>query len=154
MNAIIRRSPTRALTMVRPFYRPLSLMNEIEMLAREIWDSWQPVVTPTSFIPRLDIYEEKDELVVKAELPGVRKQDLDISLEGDILTLKAEKKSEEVAEDATHYIRERHSGQYSRSVSLPFYVDADKVSATFKNGLLAIRLPKAEEAKSRHIEVR
>ena len=153
MNAIIKRGPTGALTMVRPFYRPFGLMDEVERMARDIWDSWRPVAS-TSFMPRLDIYEEKDELVIKAELPGVRKQDLDINLEGDILTIKAEKKSEEIAEDATYYSRERHFGQFSRSISLPFYVDADKISATFKSGILAIRLPKAEEAKSRHVEVK
>ena len=71
-----------------------------------------------------------------------------------MLTIKAEKKQEEVVEETTYYARERSFGQYSRSISLPFHVDADKTSATFKNGLLEIRLPKAEESKSKHIEVK
>ncbi|MFC2003243.1 Hsp20/alpha crystallin family protein [Chloroflexota bacterium] len=99
------------------------------------------------------MYKEKDELVLKAELPGIKKGDLDIILEADMLTIRAEKKQEEVAEDATHYACERYFGQYTRTVSLPFHVDADKTSATLRNGLLQIRLPKAEEAKSKHIEV-
>lgn len=148
MTAIIRRSPNRTLTI----YRPMSLLDDVERLARGIWESW-PVTFRTSFMPRLDMYEEKDELVVKTELPGIKKSDLDISLEDDVLTIKAEKKQEEVAEEATYYACERSFGEYSRTVSLPFHVDADRVSATLKNGLLKIRLPKAEEAKSKHIEV-
>jgi len=154
LTAMIRRRPGRALTALAPFYHPLSLIDEIEGLAREAWDSWRPFVLRNSFIPYLDMYEEKDELVVKTELTGVKKEDLDISLEGDVLTIKAEKKPEEAAEDARKYTSERWFGQYSRSLSLPFHVDADKASATFENGLLEIRFPKAEEAKARHIEVK
>ena len=64
MTAIIRRNPTRGLTVMRPFYRPASLTEEIETLMRENWDSWQPTAFRTSLVPRLDMHEEKDELVV------------------------------------------------------------------------------------------
>ena len=87
MTAIIRRGPARALVVRGPF----RLLDEFDSLARELWDSWKPVVFRTHFSPTLDMYEEKDELVVKAELPGVQKEGLDISLEGDILLIKAEK---------------------------------------------------------------
>ena len=151
MNAIIRRSPGRAV--VTPFYRPTRLTEDLEAMAREMWDSWRPVPFSTGLIHGVDIYREKDDLVVKAEFPGVKKKDLDISLEDDVLTIKSEKKREEVAEDATYYARERKFGEYTRSMSLPFHVDADRISATFKNGLLEIRLPKAEEAESKHIDI-
>ena len=154
MAAIIRRRPGRDLTTLAPFYHPLSLIGEIEELAREAWDSWHPFVLRNSFIPYLDMYEEKDELVVKTELTGVKKEDLDISLESDRLTIRAEKKSEEAGEDAKKYTSERWFGQYSRSLSLPFHVDADKASATFENGLLEIRFPRAEETKTKRIEVK
>jgi len=154
MTAIIRRNPNRMLTLVEPFYRPSRLIEEVEALAREIFDSRRPLAFSTGLLPNLDIYQEKDELVVRAELPGVKEKDFDISLEDDVLTIKAEKKEEEVAEEATYYACERHFGRFSRSVSLPFHVDADKSSAIFKDGLLEIRLPKAEEAKGRHIEVK
>lgn len=153
MVALIRRSPSRALTLVEPFYRPMSLLDEVERLAREMWDSW-PVLFRTSFTPNMDMYEEENTLVVKAEFPGVKKEDLDISLEGDVLTIKAEKKQEELAKDTPYYACERYFGRYARSMSLPFHVDAEKVSASFKDGLLEIRLPKAEEAKSKHIDVK
>jgi HSP20 family protein len=97
--------------------------------------------------------EEKDQLVIKTELPGIDKNDLDISLEGDRLTIKAEKK-EEITEEATHHIRERYYGRYFRSVTLPYPVKADNISATFDNGVLELRLPKAEEVKAKKIEIK
>ncbi|MDP2730958.1 MAG: Hsp20/alpha crystallin family protein [Dehalococcoidales bacterium] len=155
MTAItVRRSPSQALTVREPFYRPMSLLDEIERYAGDIWETWPPVVYRTHMHPRLNMFEEKDELVMRAELPGIHKEGIEISLESDCLTIKAEKKQEEVSEDATYYTCERCFGTYSRSVSLPFPIDGDRVSATFENGLLEIRLPKAEEAKARHIEVK
>lgn len=144
MTALIRTSP-----------RTVTLMDELDRMTEELWEGWRPVVTlRTDFMPRVEMYEEKDELVVKAELPGVRKEDLDISINGDVLSLKAEKKQEKVAEEAGYYLCERSFGQYSRSVSLPFAIDTGKTSATFENGILEIRLAKAEEAKPKQIEVK
>jgi HSP20 family protein len=153
MTAIIRRSPTRTLTVFEPVYRPFNLLEEAEAMAREMFGSWRPFFG-TGLPHSLDVYREKDDLVVKAELPGIKKKDLDISLEDDVLTIKAEKKKEEVAEDADHYVSERHFGHYSRTIGLPFHVDAEKISATFKNGLLEMRLPKAEEAETKRIEIK
>ncbi len=150
----VRRSPSRALTVMEPIYRPMSLLEDIGRFASDIWESWTPVVYGTHMHPRLDMFELKDELVMRAELPGIRKEDIDISLENGCLNIKAEKKQEEIPENATYYTCERCFGQYSRSVSLPFNVDADKISAIFENGMLEIRLPKAEEAKAKHIEVK
>jgi len=99
------------------------------------------------------MYEEKDGLVIKTELPGIGEKDLEVTLEGDILTIKAEKK-EEATEDVTHHTRERYYGRYFRSMSLPYHVDADKISATFENGVLALRLPKAEQTEAKRIEVK
>ena len=145
MTALIRTSPGRALT----------LMEELERMTEELWEGWRPVLAlRTEFMPRMEMYEEKDGLVIRTELPGVRKEDLNISIIGDMLTLKAEKKQEEVTEDRDYYLCERSFGQYSRSVSLPFAVDTGKVAATLENGLLEIRLSKAEEAKAKQIEVK
>ena len=136
-----------------PFYRPLSLIDEMDTLAREMWDNWKPFRFGDSLVPHTDIYEEKDQLVMKTELPGIDKKDLDITLEGDRLTIKAEKK-EEVKEDATHHTRERYYGQYFRSVTLPYRVKEDKITATFNNGVLELRLSKAEEVKTKKIEIK
>lgn len=150
----VRRTPNRALTMAEPFYRPMSLLDDIERFVSDVWDSGTPTDYSTYMRPRLDMYEEKDELVMRAELSGIRKEDISISFENGCLTIKAEKKQPEMSEDAAVYACERCFGTYSRSVSLPFPIEADKASATFENGLLEIRLPKAEEAKAKHIEVK
>ena len=87
MTAIIRRGPNGALTLVEPFYRPTSLIDEVEAMAKEVFDSWKPAAFRTSLPHSLDIYREKDELVVKADLPGIKKKDLAIGLEDDVLTM-------------------------------------------------------------------
>ena len=151
---VVRTSPSRALTVTEPVYRPLSLFNEMERIASELWESPTPVSYRTGLYPPVDMFEHKDELVMRVELPGIRKEDIGVHLEGDILNITADKKPEEVSKDATYYASERCFGDYSRSVSLPFPVNTDKVTATFENGLLDIRLPKAEEAKGKKIEVK
>jgi len=145
MVALIRRSPNGTLTL-EPFFHPLSLLEEVEEMARAAFD--------TSLTMKMDMFEDKNELVIKAELPGIRKKDLDISLDGDVLKIKAEKKEEKEVKDATHYTRERRFGRYSRYMTLPTRVDAENISATLKKGLLEIRLPKAEGPESKHIEVK
>ena len=151
MNIVLRNGGReRALV---PFYRPWGLLDEIEAFTKEMWDAWTPFPLGDSLVPLTDIHEDKGQLVVKTELPGIDKKDLDISLEGDRLTIKAEKK-EEVKEEATHHIRERHYGRYVRSVTLPYPVKEDNISATFDNGVLELRLPKAEEVKAKKIEVK
>ncbi|MBI2287602.1 MAG: Hsp20/alpha crystallin family protein [Chloroflexi bacterium] len=151
MTAItVRRNLNRPLTVMEPFY-PTSFLEDLERWVGDTWETYTPV---DHIHPRLDMYEGKDEMVVKAELPGITKEDIDISLEGDSLNIKAEKKQESLAEDTTYYSCERYYGQYFRTVTLPYPVDSEKVSSTFENGLLEIRLPKAEEAKAKHIEVK
>jgi HSP20 family protein len=151
MNIVLRSGGSeRALV---PFYRTWGLLDEVETLAREMWDAWEPLQLDSSLVPLTDMHEEKDQLVMKTELPGIDKKDLDISLEGDILTIKAEKK-EEIKEEATDHIRERRYGRYFRSLTLPYPVKADNISATFDNGVLELRLPKAEEVKAKKIEVK
>jgi len=151
MTIIVRRNGgERALA---PFYHPVNLFDEMDRLARGMWDSWRPFTLEHNLVPHTDMYEEKGELVIKTELPGIGKQDLDVNLEGDRLTIKAEKK-EEVKEDATHHTRERYYGQYFRSVELPYPVKERKILATFDNGVLELRLPKAEEVKAKKIEIK
>jgi HSP20 family protein len=150
MNILVRRND-REQPMV-PFYSPLSLLGAMDRFAGNIWDSSKPYALDTSLVPHTDIYEENDQLVMKTELPGINKEDVNITLEGDRLTIRAEKK-EAVVEDAACYARERQYGQYFRSVTLPFPVKEDKVTANFENGVLELRLSKAEECKARKIEI-
>jgi len=151
MNIVLRRDGGER-TLV-PFYRPLNMLDEMDRFAKEMWDAWRPFTLEHSLVPNTDVYEEKDQLVMKTELPGIDKKDVDVSLEGDRLTIKAEKK-EEVREDATHHTRERYHGQYFYSVMLPYPVKEGEISATFDNGVLELRLPKAEAVKAKKIEIK
>ena len=105
-------------------------------------------------MPPVDIFQSGDqELVLKAELPDMSKEDIDINIENFVLTLKGEKKaSTEVKDEQFHHV-ERRYGSFSRSFSLPQTVDPDKVSAEYKQGVLAVRLPLREEARPRSITV-
>jgi HSP20 family protein len=102
----------------------------------------------------LDVHETKDELVIKADLPGIVKDDLHITLEDGTLRIEAEKKEEKTEDGTTWYLKERCFGKYSRLIEMPFRVASEKISATLDKGVLEIKLPKAEEAKPKQIEVK
>jgi HSP20 family protein len=111
-------------------------------------------LTSGAWVPPVDIYQDgEQELVLKAELPDMTREDIDVTVDKGTLTIKGEKKfAAEPKEDQFHRI-ERRYGTFSRSFSLPQTVDASKVSAEYKNGLLTVRLPLREEAKPRSIKV-
>ena len=104
--------------------------------------------------PIVDVYEEKDDIVVKAELPGMDKNDIEVNISDSELTLKGEKKKEEKIEEKDYYRCERFHGAFFRSVELPKDVKADKVKASFKNGILEVRIPKSEEAKTKEVKIK
>src|SRR5262245_9301527 len=112
------------------------------------------LMTSVTWMPPVDIYQNGDhEVVLKAELPDMTREAIDISVEKGSLTIKGEKKfSNDVKEDQFHRI-ERHYGAFTRSFTLPETVDAGKVTADYKNGVLTVRLPLREEAKPRQIKV-
>ncbi|MFH1026033.1 MAG: Hsp20/alpha crystallin family protein, partial [Nitrospirota bacterium] len=101
----------------------------------------------------MDIFTEGDNVVVKAELPGMKKEDIDVSLTEDTITISGEKKKEEKIEKKDYYSFERSYGSFKRSFSLPSEVQTEKASAKFKNGVLEIRIPKTEEAKKKEKKV-
>jgi len=107
-----------------------------------------------AWVPAVDVFQNGDhELVLKAELPGMSREDIDLTVENYVLTIKGEKKeSSEVKEEQFHHVERRH-GAFSRSFSLPRTVDAGKVSADYRNGVLTVRVPLREEAKPRQIKV-
>jgi HSP20 family protein len=107
----------------------------------------------TGWNPAFDVYEEKDNFIVKAELPGMKKEDINVSLQDGSLIISGERKGETKSEDAEVYRAERYFGKFQRVVSLPTVVAADKVKAQYKDGVLTVTLPKTEEAKPKQIEV-
>lgn len=106
------------------------------------------------WVARLDLTETKDSVTVKAELPGLESKDLDISISGNTLTIKGEKRQEKEEKDEHRHLVERAYGAFTRVVELPAPVAGEKVKAVFKNGVLTITLPKTEEAKRKAIPIK
>ena len=102
----------------------------------------------------LDLYEDENELVVKAELPELTKEDVEVSVSDSRLTIKGEKKKEEEIKEENYAYSERSYGAFTRSLDLPCEVEPDRIKASFKNGVLEIKLPKSEEAKKRSVAVK
>jgi HSP20 family protein len=106
-----------------------------------------------TWLPPIDMHETKDDLVLKVELPGVREKDVAVSITGDLLTIKGERRWEDESKDQKVLHVERVYGQFERLIQLPMTVQGDKVKAGYRDGLLEITLPKAEELKPREIKI-
>jgi len=131
------------------------LRREIDRLFEEPFGFLAP---STSFFegwtPAVDIYEDKDKYTVKAELPGMKKEDIDVSLDGNTLTISGERKEEQEKKEGEGYRSERFFGRFQRSATLPATVQANKIEAAYKDGVLTIVVPKSEEAKPKQIQVK
>ena len=104
-------------------------------------------------VPNIEMFDRKNEIVVRAELPGVAKENVDLTITKDTLTLKGEVKKEEEIKEEDYYASERSYGSFTRSVALPVEVDSEKATAGFKNGILEIVLPKREESRPKEIKI-
>ena len=117
---------------------------------RPFWDErWWPARDLEISAPAVDLYEENDEIVAKADLPGMGKGDIEVNIDDHQLTIKGEKKKEEEVQEKDYYRSERFYGSFARVLDLPSEVQVEKAQASFKNGVLEIRLPKTEEAKKK-----
>jgi HSP20 family protein len=106
------------------------------------------------FSPALDVVVEKDNVLVKADLPGLGKDDISVTLQDNHLTIKGEKKHEVEQKEANYFLSERVHGSFTRTIELPVAVDAARIEARFKDGVLHVTLPKTEQAKPKQIEVK
>ena len=106
-----------------------------------------------AWLPKVDIFENKENLVLEAELPGMDRDDFELSFENNVLTLKGERKFEKKTEGDNYHRVERSYGEFTRSFTLPSTVTVDGVKAEFNNGILHVSLPKREETKARKIEI-
>jgi HSP20 family protein len=104
-------------------------------------------------VPNIEMYDRKNEIVIKAELPGITKEDIDLTITKDSLTLKGEMKKEEEVKEEDYYACERSYGSFTRTIALPVEVNSEKAKASFKNGVLEVVLPKKEEAKPKEIKI-
>jgi HSP20 family protein len=139
----------------RPFGELGSFRREMDRLWNRFFGESPLSTTFTEeWLPSVDVSEAKDKVFVKAELPGLEAKDVDVTISGDVLTIKGEKKKEEEEKDGDHYCCERYYGSFQRTFRLPAGVKDDKVEATFDKGVLKIVLPKTEEAKKKAIEIK
>lgn len=145
MSNLIRWEPAREMMTLREamdrlfddaFTRPLSLSG----------NNWS--------IPAVDMYQTDNEVVVKAALPGIKADEVQINVTGEVLTLKGETRQENESKEKAYHIREQRWGAFERSIVLPTEVVADKAKADFENGILTITLPKAEEVKPKTINIK
>ena len=132
------------------------LRKEMDRLFDRIWEGGLPEVTIPlgEWIPALDVYELTDCVVVKAEVPGIEPKDIHLTLDNQLLTIAGEKKLEKETKEDKVYRMERASGSFVRSLTIPVPVDASKVAAHFKHGLLTITMPKTAAAKGTTIPIR
>jgi len=143
--------------------RELAPFRDFERMRKEMdrfWDSFLEGTMRrrgedgTEWFPSLDVSETKGDFVVKAELPGIDHKDIDISLTDGMLTIRGEKKHEKEENEENYHFIERSYGTFSRSVSLPRDLKHDKISASYKDGVLRVVLPKSEEAKKKEIKIK
>jgi HSP20 family protein len=136
------------------FGRLSSLRDELDRLFESPWAELSRTSQLLSgWTPALDVHEDKDNFVVHAELPGMKREEIEVSLHDGALGISGERKLEKKYEEAEVYRTERFFGKFQRTVTLPAPVAADKVKAQYKNGVLTITLPKTEAAKPKQIEV-
>jgi HSP20 family protein len=140
--ALVRWDPTRELASM-----------EIDRLNRMFTDFWNEGFS-RAWVPAVDIYEtDAHELVMKAELPEMKREDINVTFENNVLTLKGERRVEQETRRENFQRMERQYGSFSRSFTLPATVDGTKISASYKDGVLTIRLPQRDEAKPKQIAV-
>jgi HSP20 family protein len=136
-----------------PFREVLTLQDRMNRLFGDAPSRWTEDEPGGAWAPAVDIFEMGDDLVVRAELPGVQKDDIEVSVENGVLTIRGERRKEkELQEENVHRI-ERRYGSFVRSFTLPTTVSAEKIKATYKDGVLDLVLPKAEEAKPKKVMI-
>jgi len=153
--AMERRRPFGTVDRWEPFRNLVDIQGEVNRL----FDSFagRPMAGAQAsgrpWLPSVDMYETKDDLVLKVEVPGVREKDVAVSITGDLLTIRGERRWDDQSKDQKFLHVERVYGQFERLIQLPMAVQADRVKATYRDGLLEITLPKAEELKPRDIKI-
>lgn len=145
--ALVRYRPSTEL------WDPFSNLAEIQDEMNRLFETSLHRRGDSGFAPPLDIIEEKDSFLVKADLPGMTKEDITVSLQDKYLTIRGERKHEAEKKESSFFHRERVYGLFTRTIELPVGVNATKVAANFKDGVLHVTLPKAESAKTCEIKV-
>lgn len=138
-----------------PLWPMQRLQHEIDRLFGHPFGGWfteEPIIE--DWMPAVNVYEEKNNIVVKAELPGMKKDEFEVYMTGDNLNIAGERKAESEEKTAETYRSERYFGRFHRIVALPIPVKADAISAHYKDGILTITCPKTDEARRKQVEVK
>ena len=152
--SIVRRQPRRSSALVRdPFSSDIDRLFSQFVHPNSLLGHWVGEGLRDAWVPPVDVRETDNSYVFAAELPGLTKDDVEITLEDNLLTLSGERELGEKSEDENYHRVERSHGKFSRSFSLPSQVDNSKVAASFQDGVLTIEVPKSEQAKPRKIEI-
>lgn len=147
-------TPAPALTPFEEMERWLEESVPRGWMRRWGWPSWGELTRPMErFAPRVDVIDRDDEVIVRAEVAGVRKEDLDISLTDSALTIKGRARREDKKEEGDYYRCEIASGAFARTVGLPSAVDSEKAKAAFVDGIVEVKIPKLSKTRRRRIEV-
>lgn len=130
-----------------------SLRREFHQLFDRFWSGQLEPMQLGRWVPAVDVVEKDDSVVVQAEVPGIDPENIDVSIEGDVLTIRGEKKDVREEKGENYHRVERQYGSFARSVALPSEIVADKVEATFRNGVLEVVLPKSEQARPKRVSI-
>ena len=152
MSIIRYQTPSLTTSALSPLARLSAFQHEVDRLF-DLPFFGRESSRSAGWTPALDLHQDKDALFVHAELPGMRKEDVTLSLHDGVLTLSGERRPAQADDARTTVRNERFFGRFERSITLPAPVDATRVSASYENGILTVTLPKAEAAKPRQIEI-
>lgn len=136
-----------------PFHNIATLQGQVNRLFEGSFPRRGEESNLTTWAPAVDIYETENELVIKADLPDVNEQDIDVRVENNMLTIRGERKFSSAVKEENYLRVERTYGFYSRSFSLPNTVDSEKIHAEYKNGVLTVQLPKKAESKPKQVKI-
>lgn len=142
------------LTRWDPFREMMTMRDITDRMLDKFFDEPVSEYRSANWGLALDVAENEDEFIVKASVPGINPDDLDITVTKNTLTIKGEMRHEEETEEERYHLRERRYGRFARSITLPTSVDSDRIEANYENGVLSLHLPKTEEMKPKRIEVR
>jgi HSP20 family protein len=147
------RPLTSTLDRWEPFRELGDLQTEVNRLFDRFFGRSARGGVTEAWSPAVDLWETNDEVVVAAELPGVREKEIQVTMTGDVLTIRGERAQQHEAQDGSFYRMERVFGKFERSIQLPIPVQADRVKATYRDGVLEVHLPKAEDVKPKEIKI-
>ncbi len=152
--AIARWKSEREIPAWSPFRDLVNMQRELGRVFDNLFSDTEGNIMVSDWAPRVDVMENQDSYTIKAELPGVNKNDVKITLHENVLSIRGEKKQEKEEKDLNFHRVERSYGSFERQFALPTGVKSEKIDASYRDGILTITLPKVEEAKPREIEVK